>query len=75
MKANQAIYPVATMCRLLEVSPSGYYAWRARARSARAIADEALLERSAAVLHILARLGGLWRLCGGLAGIVPAAFV
>ena len=27
MKANQAIFPVATMCRALEVSRSGYYAW------------------------------------------------
>jgi transposase InsO family protein len=31
------------MCRVLEVSPTGYYAWRTRAPSARAIADERLL--------------------------------
>lgn len=43
MRANQAIYPVATMCGLLEVSVSGYYAWCERPRSRRAIADEALL--------------------------------
>ena len=33
------------MCRVLGVSPSGYYAWRARPRSARARANERLLER------------------------------
>jgi putative transposase len=45
VKANQAIYPVATMCRLLEVSVSGYYAWCERPRSVRAIADDGLLGR------------------------------
>ena len=45
MRANQAIYPVATMCRLLEVSVSGYYAWGERPPSRRAISDEALLGR------------------------------
>src|SRR5262245_24730375 len=33
------------MCRLLGISTSGYYAWCTRPRSARAIADEALLGR------------------------------
>ena len=30
VKTNQAKYPVATMCRVLEVSTSGYYAWLVR---------------------------------------------
>lgn len=41
-KANHA---VATMCRVLEVSTSAYYAWRRRAPSKRALANAALSER------------------------------
>jgi len=37
------------MCRMLDVSPSGYYAWRSRPPSARARRDGELLERILAV--------------------------
>jgi predicted DCC family thiol-disulfide oxidoreductase YuxK len=33
--------------------------------------DGTLLARSAAVIHILERIGGLWRLTGGLIALVP----
>ncbi len=42
---NQADYPITTLCRVLGVSPSGYYAWRSRAVSERSISDVALSER------------------------------
>jgi putative transposase len=37
------------MCRVLGVSPSGYYAWRTRPPSARALADQRLLTRIRAI--------------------------
>ena len=41
MSANQAFFAIATMARVLGVSTAGYYAWRSRLPSARAIADDA----------------------------------
>jgi putative transposase len=49
VNANQADAKVATMCRVLGVSTSGYYAWRDRAPSARVLADAVLTERIRAV--------------------------
>ena len=49
VSAYRAVYPIATMCRVLGVSISGYYAWSARAPSARARNDAALLERIGAI--------------------------
>lgn len=39
------------MCRVLGVSPSGYYAWQERPLSARALANAKLLERIRAIHH------------------------
>ena len=36
-------WPIRLMCRVLEVSASGYYAWRSRPQSARAASNRTLL--------------------------------
>ena len=45
MNANQADAKVATMCRVLGVSVSGYYGWRDRAPSTTAMNNAVLAER------------------------------
>jgi putative transposase len=45
MSANQAVFPIATMARVLGVSETGYHAWRDRPPSSHALADAALLKR------------------------------
>ena len=49
MTQEKAAHDVATMCRVLGVSPSGYYAWRTRPPSARAQADQGLLTHIRAI--------------------------
>jgi putative transposase len=44
VNANQADFPVLTMCRVLGLSPSGYYAWLSRPPSERARRDAELRE-------------------------------
>jgi putative transposase len=46
---HQAFHPVATTCRVLGVSPSGYYAWRKRLLSPRARADVELTAQIQAI--------------------------
>ena len=57
MSDDQAVYPVRTMCRLLGLSPSGYYAWRQRGPSRRSQKNTALTEE---ILEIHARSDGTY---------------
>jgi putative transposase len=43
VKAYQAVHSIAMMCRVLEVSRSGYYAWLHRKPSLRSLRDDELL--------------------------------
>jgi putative transposase len=54
VSAHQASYPIATMCRVLGVSTSGYYAWRNRKPSRRQQENTALLEQIL-ILHAWSR--------------------
>jgi putative transposase len=49
MTANQAMFPIQTMCRSFGVSRAGYYAWLGRRPSARSQADAELANRIKAI--------------------------
>jgi transposase InsO family protein len=48
IRANEGVFQVRRMCRVLAVTRSGYYAWRRRKPSSRAQANQALLALIAA---------------------------
>jgi putative transposase len=47
--AEKATYPITMLCRLVDVSRAGYYAWSRRTPSARAQADAALTDTLRAI--------------------------
>ncbi len=49
IRAEQAVYPVTTLCHVLAVARSGYDTWARREVSARARADAALTEQIAQI--------------------------
>ena len=64
--AEKALYPVRMLCRLLEVAPSGYYAWRQRGPSKRAQQDAMLGPRLVAAHRANRSVYGSPRLCAEL---------
>jgi putative transposase len=54
VSVHQAVHRVTTLCRVLGVSPSGYFAWRKRPASARARSDASLL-RTIRTIHAASR--------------------
>jgi len=54
VSAHQAEFPIATMCRVLSVSASGFYAWRKRAPSRRS-QDNTALTRTVRTIHAVSR--------------------
>ena len=59
-------FPVAMMCRLLKVSPSGYYDWQDRPLSGRAAANEALFEQ---IENLHSSSDGVWEFVQKLTSI------
>jgi len=51
IKDHRNEFPVTRMCQELDVSPSGYYAWRHRPPSAREMANQKLLKKIEAVYN------------------------
>lgn len=49
IKAYQEEFPLATMCRALDLSPSGYYDWLKRPPSERSRRDDELRDRIRAI--------------------------
>ena len=49
MSEHQAKHDVSMLCRLLELSRSGFYAWLKRKPSARAVKDDVLTKRIEAI--------------------------
>ncbi|WP_129590281.1 hypothetical protein [Roseovarius nitratireducens] len=45
MTANQAVFPIQMMARVMGESRSGFHAWARRPPSARAVSDSGLSER------------------------------
>jgi putative transposase len=54
VSAHQAEFPIATMCRVLGISSSGYYAWSKRSPSRRAQTNAAL-SKTVRTIHAVSR--------------------
>ena len=66
MTANQAMFPLSTMCKSFGVSRAGYYAWLGREPSARSLADAELTVRIKAIHKASRETGACPRLDPGV---------
>lgn len=66
IEAEKADFPIAMMCRVLEVSRAGFYAWRGRPESKRAAANRSLLGKIASSFESSRRSYGSPRVCADL---------
>lgn len=55
IEAEKANYPIALMCRVLEVSRAGLYAWRARSRLCERAREDARLLPEIRAIHAASR--------------------
>ena len=51
IKEHQQQFSLSALCRVMQVSRSGFYAWRQRPKSARQQQNEALTEQIRAAYH------------------------
>ena len=66
MKTNQAHFPVRAMCRVLGLSPSGYYAWLNSPPSARARRDVELTKKIRTIFETNRKVYGRPRILAAL---------
>jgi transposase InsO family protein len=52
ISAEKAWAPISVLCKVLEVSRSGFYAWEERGRSSRSVADEKLAVHVVAAFNV-----------------------
>ncbi len=67
--SERAHHTVSVLCRLLEVSRSGFYAWLTRPKSPRALADEVLTEQIRTAYNLNRKLYGAPRVHAELADL------
>jgi putative transposase len=80
IEAEKANYPISLLCRILQVSRSGYYGWKGRPPSERDRENAALTDKIREIHNRSRQIYGyprasmpsleLWE-CGALASVLP----
>ena len=71
IKAHRSTFSVQALCRVLDVAPSGYYAWLKQPLSNRAVEDVRLLRliRASFVASRPARSISWWSVCPSISSM------